>query len=288
MNEDCYHGIRDPLMISSATHQSYTSIGPTGALLDQGLIALSMHAPITEELAMQRSDQEVHHQYHLVPQTNINAVDENSAKLMERYPIQFHPVASMPDLFNLLGDRNIQIDSIALDAEVLYEQGSAGMLDLMNTLKTIMRCNRRRPDGDADDAIIVVSAGRKTPVTMLRELVKVAEIRILCMRGGDASFDEVCDTVERVLRKEHHIAESIKQLMNGSRKTIPNRDGIHLTTRQRQVLELIKTRGSSNKQIARLLDLSESTVKLHIGQILKKYGCTNRTQLALTATKQKP
>lgn len=56
---------------------------------------------------------------------------------------------------------------------------------------------------------------------------------------------------------------------------------IELTPRQTQVLKLIRERGASNKVIARTLKLSESTVKLHVGSILKKYGLTNRTQLAV-------
>lgn len=54
-----------------------------------------------------------------------------------------------------------------------------------------------------------------------------------------------------------------------------------LTPRQRQILALISKRGSSNKVIAKTLNISESTVKLHLGNIFKKYGVRNRTQLAL-------
>ena len=58
---------------------------------------------------------------------------------------------------------------------------------------------------------------------------------------------------------------------------------IHLTPRQRQILDIIVTRGVSNKNIARMLHISESTVKLHMSSILKKFGLRNRTQLALFA-----
>jgi DNA-binding NarL/FixJ family response regulator len=58
---------------------------------------------------------------------------------------------------------------------------------------------------------------------------------------------------------------------------------ITLTPRQRQILDIIVTRGVSNKNIARMLHISESTVKLHMSSILKKFGLRNRTQLALFA-----
>ena len=41
--------------------------------------------------------------------------------------------------------------------------------------------------------------------------------------------------------------------------------------------------GESNKLIGRQLKLRESTVKVHIRQIMRKLGATNRTQAALCA-----
>jgi len=61
---------------------------------------------------------------------------------------------------------------------------------------------------------------------------------------------------------------------------------IVLTPRQRQVFDLLSTRGASNKTIAKMLNISESTVKLHLGVIFKKYGVRNRTQLAIFARDQ--
>jgi DNA-binding NarL/FixJ family response regulator len=55
-----------------------------------------------------------------------------------------------------------------------------------------------------------------------------------------------------------------------------------LTPRQQEVLERLR-RGESNKQIARQLVLSVSTVKVHIRQIMRKLGARNRTQIALCA-----
>jgi DNA-binding NarL/FixJ family response regulator len=55
-----------------------------------------------------------------------------------------------------------------------------------------------------------------------------------------------------------------------------------LTARQQEVLERLR-QGESNKLIGRQLKLRESTVKVHIRQIMRKLGATNRTQAALCA-----
>ncbi len=52
-----------------------------------------------------------------------------------------------------------------------------------------------------------------------------------------------------------------------------------LTRRQTEVLVLI-VRGHSNKQIARIMRISEKTVKTHITAIFKTLGVINRTQAA--------
>lgn len=55
-----------------------------------------------------------------------------------------------------------------------------------------------------------------------------------------------------------------------------------LTARQREVLKLLRT-GQPNKNIAYSLNLAESTVKVHIRELMKKMKATNRTQLACFA-----
>ncbi|MFK7840883.1 MAG: response regulator transcription factor [Sphingorhabdus sp.] len=55
-----------------------------------------------------------------------------------------------------------------------------------------------------------------------------------------------------------------------------------LTTRECQVLQGL-TEGKANKEIARDLDVSEPTVKLHVKNLYRKIGAANRTQAALIA-----
>jgi len=57
-----------------------------------------------------------------------------------------------------------------------------------------------------------------------------------------------------------------------------------LTPREREVLELIG-RGFPNKRIAQRLDVSEKTVKTHVGHVLAKLGVNDRTQAAVFAVR---
>jgi NarL family two-component system response regulator LiaR len=58
-----------------------------------------------------------------------------------------------------------------------------------------------------------------------------------------------------------------------------------LTAREREVLCLI-ARGLSNKRIARELQISEATVKIHVSSVLRKLDVTDRTQAALHAVRE--
>ncbi len=57
-----------------------------------------------------------------------------------------------------------------------------------------------------------------------------------------------------------------------------------LTSREREVLDQI-ARGLSNREIARLLHVSEKTVKTHVSAVLAKLGVQDRTHAALYAVR---
>lgn len=60
-----------------------------------------------------------------------------------------------------------------------------------------------------------------------------------------------------------------------------------LTMRQATVYQCLQD-GQSNKAIARVLMLRESTVKVHVGQIMRKLGVANRTQIAMARIEAPP
>ena len=60
---------------------------------------------------------------------------------------------------------------------------------------------------------------------------------------------------------------------------------IMLSSRQREVMLLV-AEGLSNKEIARRLEISDGTVKVHLHCICEKLGIRNRTMLALAASSE--
>lgn len=74
--------------------------------------------------------------------------------------------------------------------------------------------------------------------------------------------------------------KSDKPVNDNAELTIPQ-----LTPRQLEVLQKL-THGNSNKEIGKLLNMAESTVRVHIAAILKALGVSNRTR-AVHAALQK-
>ena len=77
-------------------------------------------------------------------------------------------------------------------------------------------------------------------------------------------------------------ARLMEEVAGGRRRSGEDED---LTGREREVLGQI-ARGLSNKRIARELEISEATVKVHVSNILRKLGVADRTQAALYAVRE--
>ena len=60
-----------------------------------------------------------------------------------------------------------------------------------------------------------------------------------------------------------------------------------LTAREDQILKLI-AQGLSNKMIARKLDITEGTVKVHVKHLLKKLNLRSRVEVAVWAVNNDP
>ncbi|MCF6216494.1 MAG: response regulator transcription factor [Emcibacter sp.] len=64
-----------------------------------------------------------------------------------------------------------------------------------------------------------------------------------------------------------------------------NHSKIILTTRQSEILTLI-SQGKSNKEIARILGISDNTVRVHISAVFQALKVNNRTEAAFTALQE--
>jgi two-component system nitrate/nitrite response regulator NarL len=60
-----------------------------------------------------------------------------------------------------------------------------------------------------------------------------------------------------------------------------------LTPRERDIVRSV-SRGAANKDIARELDVAESTVKIHVRNVLRKLKLSSRVQIAIYALEQDP
>jgi two-component system nitrate/nitrite response regulator NarL len=67
---------------------------------------------------------------------------------------------------------------------------------------------------------------------------------------------------------------------NGPDRTAPTERISRLSSREIEILKRL-VHGDSNKQISRQLDISETTVKVHVKAILRKVRVSNRTQAAI-------
>jgi DNA-binding NarL/FixJ family response regulator len=112
----------------------------------------------------------------------------------------------------------------------------------------------------------------------------------LALQAGAAGFlykDVDPDALIRAIRSVHDghtvLASDAADLV-AARPGADSRGIRSLTTREREVLALLAD-GRSNREIARLLSLSEKTVKTHVSAILAKLGVADRTQAALLAVR---
>jgi two-component system nitrate/nitrite response regulator NarL len=58
-----------------------------------------------------------------------------------------------------------------------------------------------------------------------------------------------------------------------------------LTERERQILGCL-AQGASNREIAKLLNMSESTVKAHLQRIMRRFDFSSRVQAAVYAAER--
>jgi two-component system nitrate/nitrite response regulator NarL len=74
---------------------------------------------------------------------------------------------------------------------------------------------------------------------------------------------------------------------NTAEPCLPDLTHSKLSAREAQILNCLRE-GAPNKVIARKLDITEATIKVHVKAILRKIGVTNRTQAAMWASQRLP
>ena len=139
--------------------------------------------------------------------------------------------------------------------------------------------------------------GCDTPVLILT-MSDAASDLAAALRAGvrgyllkDMEPEEVIAAIERAARGELTVAPAmtskLAQMLQAGFKSGDRKNPIDtLTERERQILEHL-ARGESNKAIARTLDISHDTVKLHVRHILSKLNLSSRVEAAVLAVESR-
>jgi DNA-binding NarL/FixJ family response regulator len=99
----------------------------------------------------------------------------------------------------------------------------------------------------------------------------------------DADAGEVADAIRAAVAGEVHLDPAAAKALTASLRA-PKSAADALTAREREVLALL-ARGGTNRELGRLLGVTERTARTHVSNILAKLGLASRTQAAMWAVK---
>ncbi len=141
------------------------------------------------------------------------------------------------------------------------------------------------------------ASGVETPVVMLTMSQEDADLGAALRAGAqgyllkDIEPEELVPALEAVLQGDNVVAQEMVGTLArlvGS-EAAPEREArrpaapfADLTPRELEILGCVAD-GSSNKMIARELDITDGTVKLHVKAILRKLGVRSRVEAAVAA-----
>jgi DNA-binding NarL/FixJ family response regulator len=206
-------------------------------------------------------------------------------RLEAELSIKIKQVSHVSELFPLLSDPSYNTDIIAIDLDrLINRKDGLDIFDIIHTLSTLIKCTVHRTSGGKPvkrETKISVLVNDCTDPKLIRQIMLLPDVFLGMLMSGTWSYNLVKENIIRNLNGDYSPSKQILDLIKSNKCKAIKKSTINLTPRECQILTLIQERGVSNKTIARMLDISESTVKLHIGKVLKKYGCKNRTQLAL-------
>jgi len=141
------------------------------------------------------------------------------------------------------------------------------------------------------------AAGIAAPVVMLTMSREDAELGAALRAGAqgyllkDMEPEELLPALQAVLRGESVVAREMVGTLAGivrddagARPAAPRpaKPFAELTPRELEILQHVAD-GSSNKMIARALEITDGTVKLHVKAILRKLGMRSRVEAAVAA-----
>ncbi|MDP1673294.1 MAG: response regulator transcription factor [Burkholderiales bacterium] len=178
-----------------------------------------------------------------------------------------------------------------------------------NGLDGVKQARQLRPDIVLLDLHMPGVSGREVVRALTEELPGTrvlmltvsedAEDLLDTLRAGAAGYllknidtDYFMDAIRRAADGESVVSPQmtsklVRGLQAGGNEAVARQsaDKGKISPREREVLVLL-ARGASNKELARELDLAESTVKIHVQNILRKLNLNSRVQAAVYAVEQ--
>ncbi len=156
--------------------------------------------------------------------------------------------------------------SLMPDGKVVLVADTAGRIDLQRVLAF------------SADAFILNLGSRDV-------LIKILELTFMDRRVfvlSESMAKTASDSSAKTASNDHDVPNSPGGSPSSNSYQLGTNGYTSLSPRERQIL-ISLAKGESNKAIARLYNLSEATVKVHLKAILRKTKKHNRTQAAIWA-----
>ena len=190
------------------------------------------------------------------------------------------------------------LQSRAVQVVASVSSGAEGVRRARELAADIILLDVRMPGMSGIETLKALRAsGVSTPVVMLTMSREDADLSAALRSGAqgyllkDIEPEELMPALEAALRGDSVVAPemvgSLARLVRsdaGTKRELPRLAApfAELTARELEILECVAD-GSSNKLIARALDITEGTVKLHVKSILRKLGMRSRVEAAVMA-----
>lgn len=212
---------------------------------------------------------------------------------------------------------NSPLRVVLVDDHTLFRKGLAELLERSGSIKvagaagTAEDARRLLAEQRPDVALIDLHLPPHDGITLLRQLrqegftmplliLTVSDARedlANALQAGakgyllkDMEPDDVVDAIQRAARGETVVAPSMTlklvNLLQGNEPPTAASLLDLLTGREREILAHL-AQGESNKVIARALNISHDTVKLHVRHILAKLNLSSRVEAAVFAVEHK-
>ncbi len=160
------------------------------------------------------------------------------------------------------------------------------LLDLrMPEINGLEVLHRLRADGMEMPVVVLTTSDEESD--LVASLRNGAQGYLLKDMDPDELVGALRDIVSGKNVVAHHLTDMLARVVQGGSSAPADRTNpfLGLTPREREILQLL-AEGQSNKMIARNLDISDGTVKLHVKSILRKLGVHSRVEAAVMAVER--